>query len=347
MERKIINIESTSVGKTTGHNDDDIYIGENFAAVFDGVSNKSSIEINGKTIKIANIIVEALRKIDRKTAPEYAKTLTFDEFVRYINMYIRKYCEYIGIDISDYQLESTGAIYSKYHNQIWIVGDCRAVYDGKVVCNDLKIDDVYANLRAGIIRELLQAGYTKEELAKNDIAKEIIRKPQTIMQYITDTKVADRINKLRADIMTKALIDCGFSETDIEEKELLSIYYSPTELQQYLKNNVNVGTYGYSIFNGINTPVENCVVQDLPIDVKTIRLSSDGFPAEILKTSKDLGQAIRQIRKLADNDPLSINESKGVKGAIRQSKRDNILAVDDASAICIAIEYIRERDDER
>lgn len=347
MERKIRNVESTSVGKTTGHNDDDIYIGENFAAVFDGVSHKSSIEVNGKTIKIANIIVEALRKIDRKNAPEYAKTLTFDEFVRYINMYIRKYCEHIGINISDYQLESTGAIYSKYHNQIWIVGDCRAVYDGNVICNDLKIDNVSADLRAAIIRELLQAGYTEKDIAQNDISKEIIRRPQTITQYVTDKNVIDRINKHREDIMRRTLMECGFSETDIEEQSLLKKYYSPSELQQYLKNNVNVGEYGYSIFNGINTPVENCVVQDLPANVKSIRLSSDGFPIEILKGSKDLGQAIRRIRKLADNDPLSINESKGVKGAIRQSKRDNILAVDDASAICIAIESLKERDDER
>lgn len=347
MERKIRNVESTSVGKTTGHNDDDIYIGENFAAVFDGVSHKSSIEVNGKTIKIANIIVEALRKIDRKNAPEYAKTLTFDEFVRYINMYIRKYCEHIGINISNYQLESTGAIYSKYHNQIWIVGDCRAVYDGNIICNDLKIDSVYADLRATIIRELLQSGYTEESLAQNDIAKDIIKRSENITKYITDKNVIDRINKCREETMTRTLIECGFSKADIEEQGLLNKYYSPSELQQYLKNNVNVGDYGYSIFNGINTPLENCVVQDLPANVKSIRLSSDGIPVEVLKSSKDLGQAIRRIRKLADDDPLSISESKGVKGAIRQSKRDDILAVDDASAICIAIEYVKERDDER
>lgn len=347
MERKIINVESTSVGKTTGHNDDDMYIGENFVAVIDGVSGKSSIEVNGKTIKIANIITEALRKIDRKTAPEYAKTLTFDEFVRYINMYIRKYCEHIGVDISDYQLEATGAIYSKYHNQIWIVGDCRAVYDGNIVSNDLKIDDVYTTLRLAVIEELLKAGYTERDIAQNDISREIIRSPQNVSQYVTDTNAIDRINKCRVDIMRKALVDCGFSETDIEERNLVSRYYSPIELQQYLKNNVNAGSYGYSIFNGINTPVENCVVQDLPPNVRNIRLSSDGFPVQVLRDSKDLGQAIRRIRRLAENDPLSINENKAVRGAIRQSKRDNILAIDDASAVSIAIEYARERDDER
>lgn len=347
MERRIINVESTSVGKTTGHNDDDIYIGENFAAVFDGVSNKSSIEVDGKKIKVANIITEALKKIDGKNAPEYAKTLTFDEFVRYINMYIRKYCEHIGIDIRDYQLESTGAIYSKYHNQIWIVGDCRAVYDGNMVSNDLKIDDVYVRLRLAIIEELLKSGYTEEDIAREDVSKKIIERPQDVAKYVTDSDTIDRINKIRTEIMRQALIDSGFSETDIEEKNLLSTYYNPIELQQYLKNNKNAESYGYSVFNGINTPLENCIVQNLPQDVKNIRLSSDGFPIEVLKDSKDLGQAIRKIRKLAKSDPLSIYTNKSLRSAIRQSVRDNILAIDDASAVSIKIEYTRERDDER
>ena len=53
MQRKIVNRESYSVGKHEGHNDDDIYIGKDFVAVIDGVSNKSSIVIDGKQIKMA------------------------------------------------------------------------------------------------------------------------------------------------------------------------------------------------------------------------------------------------------------------------------------------------------
>ena len=69
---------------------------------------------------------------------------------------------------------------------------------------------------------------------------------------------------------------------------------------------------------------------------------------EILNNDKDLGYAIRANRRLAEIDPLCINENRGVKGASKQTQReDNILAFDDASAVDIMIERIEERDDER
>lgn len=347
IKRIIKNIESISIGKTTGHNDDSIYIGENFAAVIDGVSQKSTVNVKGKEIKVAKIITEALSKIDRKDAPRYAKTLTFDEFVRYINMYIRKYCEHIGISVFDYQLEATGVIYSKYYNQIWLVGDCIAIYDGNIVSNELKIDKVYIGLRIGIIEELIKLGYTKASLIENDIAKEIIKKPESISKYVTDKKVEDRIRAYIKSTMWRTLIECGFSEQEIEEQELLQKYYNPIELQKDLKNNSQCRQYGYSVFNGISTPIQNCKVEDLPTDVKYIKLASDGFSAQVLRKSKDLGQAIRKTRKLAKIDPLSIDENRTVRAAVRQNRRENILAIDDASAVIIGIESKRERDDER
>lgn len=346
-KRKIKNVESTSIGKTTGHNDDGIYIGENFAAVIDGVSSKSTVEVNGKKVNIANIIIEALEKLDRPSAPVYAKTLSFEEFVEYINMYIRKYCQTINISLTDTPLEATAAIYSKYYNQIWIIGDCRAIYDGNVISNDLKIDEVYTDLRVKIINELLNSGYRAEKLWKEDISKKIIANPQDISQYISDEELVAKIGSQISSTMKQSLLECGFTEKEIEEQGLLEKYRNPRDLQQYLKNNPNVGEYGYSVLNGIKTATENCICQDLPENVRDIKLFSDGFPIEALRNRKDLGYAIRKIRSLASNDPLSINRNKAVKAAIRQSNRDEILAIDDASAVNIAIEHIEERDDER
>lgn len=142
-KRKIINKESTSIGKYYGKNDDGIFIGQNFVAVIDGVSNRSTITINDTKIKMADIIIEAMKKIDGPTSPEYAKELNFEEFITYINMYVRKYCQNKGYELKENELEATSAIYSKYHNQIWMIGDCRAVYDGNLVQNELEIDKLY------------------------------------------------------------------------------------------------------------------------------------------------------------------------------------------------------------
>jgi len=81
------------------------------------------------------------------------------------------------------------------------------------------------------------------------------------------------------------------------------------------------------------------------VRVSNLILTSDGIPQNTLKKSKDVGQMIRRIRRLAKNDLLSINENKAVRNATLQ--RDKHYALDDASAIIIEVEYINERDEER
>lgn len=347
-DRKIINVESTSIGKCPGKNDDDIYIGENYAAAIDGVSNKSTIETNGKTIKIANIITEAISKLDKKEAPLYAKTLEFEDFANWINIYIKKYCQHNGIDISDKQFEATGAIYSKHHNQIWVVGDCRAIYDGTVIQHELKIDGVYADIRAKILSILLENGYTEKELFEYDISNDILKNPEETSKIIKDEKTAAQIQNYIKEKMRETLLDFGFSEEDIEKENLIEKFNTPKKLQDYSKNNPNANEYGYSVFNGIRTEPKNCIVRDLPENVRRIRLFSDGFPVKLLNNDRDLGYAIRQNRKLAKLDPLCIYENLEVKGTQKQSKRDNnFLAFDDSSAVDIMIKQIEERDDER
>lgn len=344
-ERKIKNIESTSIGKKTDKNDDDIYIGENFVAVIDGVSYKSEINVGEKNIKIANIITEAIKKIDRPTAPDYAKTLEFEEFVKYVNMYIKKYCEHINYPIEEKPLEATGAIYSKYHNQIWIVGDCRAVYDDKTIENELKIDEVYMDIRVELIKALQKAGISQQELFSKDVTEEIIANHEKINKYIKDEKEKDRIQTYIENTMIQALEKCGFSKNEIQEKNLLEKYYNPRNLQQHIKNNPDVGEFGYSVFNGVYTEMKNCTKIDLPENVKKIKLTSDGIPINISKNNSNIGQVIRKIRKLAKNDPLSINENKAVRNATVQ--RDKNYALDDASEVDFEIEYIDKRDEER
>lgn len=344
--RKIINIESTSIGKTRKKNDDGLYIGENFAAVIDGVSSKSSIMVNGEKVGIADIIIDAIKKIDRKNAPIYAKTLNLDEFSRAINMYIKKFCDKNDISLQEHKLEATAAIYSKYYNQIWLVGDCRAVYDGKIIDNELKADDLYAEIRLEIVKSLLRNGYTEDDIFREDVSSEIIKYPETYSKYIKNKNEVSRIQGFIQQKMYQALLDADFSVEDITKYNLLKKYSHPQLLQEYAKNNPKAGQYGYSVFNGIYTPVENCKVETLPESVKNIRLSTDGFPMYILKKSRDMGDAIRENRRLSWSDPISIDKNYGIHNSVPRG--DGHIAFDDETAIDIRIDNVREeRDDER
>ena len=340
MQRRIVNIESFSAGKEQGRNDDSIYIGKDFAAVIDGVSDKSSVLIKGRKVKIAEIITEAISKLDRLEAPEYAKTLSFDKWVDLINLYIKVYLQRNGVGEEVGNLEATGVIYSKYNNQIWLVGDCRAIYDGEVVQNPLKTDEVVVDIRKKIIEGLLKSGYTQEQLMKEDVSKSIIIKPELLSKHIKNPIIIEGIEKYRTERIKKALLEGGFSEEEIEEQNLIQKYYNPRDLQKLAKNNPNIGSLGYSVFNGENTEIKNCKIVTLPNDVRTIKLFSDGFPIDALNNDKDIGYAVRTIRKRAENDLLSINTNPATHVSVRYSKNPNRIeefAIDDASAVIIEI----------
>ena len=340
-ERVIKHIESFSAGKKQGHNDDNFYIGKDFVAVIDGVSNRSSVEVDGKQIKIAQIITEAIRKMDRPGAPVYAKTLSFEECVKFINLYIKDYLEKYGLNDQVGKMEATGVFYSRFHNQIWLVGDCKAIYDGKVAQNPLRIDEVVVDIRLKLVETLLSVGYSEEDLMEDDISLKIIKEPSSLTDYISNPELVAEIEAFRTEKIKQALRECGFSEDEIEAEGLIQKYYNPRDLQQVLKNNPDMGPMGYAVFNGIYTETRNCKVVNLPRDVKEIRMFSDGFPVDALNNNKDLGYAVRKIRRRAKHDKLSIRGNRAVHNSVRYSRMKNRkveYAIDDASAVVIRIE---------
>lgn len=335
MKRKIKHIESISSGKQKGKNDDDIFVGEDYAAVIDGVSHKSKIDTENGEMKIARIITDAIRKLD---GTNYAKIMDFDTFVQYVNWYIGRFLREHGAQKFIGKMEATGVIYSKQKNQIWLVGDCRAIYDGHVVKNPLKIDDVYIDIRIKIINALLQSGYSKEFLRENDISKDIIHHPEKLSNYISNPEAREEIEEFRRSKIKTTLLECGFTEEEIEKEDLVLKYYNPRELQAMLKNNPKVcGDYGYAVFNGQYTEQKNCRVVTLPEDVKSIKLFSDGFSIDSFKKNRDIGYAVRVGWRKTAKDPLSISINKATHPAKKYGNGAKESAIDDASAVIIEI----------
>lgn len=334
MERKIKHIESFCDGKVREKNDDCLFIGKNFVAVIDGVSHKSSIDINGERLRIADIITKAIETMDRVN-----KTLTFEEAISWINLYIKGYLSGLGLQDKIGTMEATAAIYSEYHNQIWIVGDCRALYDGRKVQNPLKVDELYIAIRKRIIQELMNEGYTKEQLIKHDMSKDIITKPDKLSIHIKDQKRRVQLEEFWNNKIKEALLRCGFSNEQIERKNLVQTYHNPRDLQKAAKNNPNFGPYGYAIFNGERTETSNCTVVALPENVKRIVLSTDGFPLNTL--NKDIGHAVRMRNKRAKEDILSKEKNSATHNAAIWSSDERFntrYAIDDATAVIFEVE---------
>lgn len=328
MSRKLRIEEMGSFGKKGLENNDDIYAGDNYAAVIDGVSHKNQISNGSKKIEVAEIIVEAIRDIDGANAPIYS----FPAFLKYTNEYINEF--YSAYNLSQ-NLEATGVIYSKYHNQIWLVGDCRAICDGKLIENPLEIDLVYSTMRNLIIEALLSEGYDAESIIKADISKSMVEDIYKIPLYIKDAEKARRLKEQLETIIQSALLEAGFTKEQIVQERLFEKYKNPRKLQEYAKNNPNAGIFGYAVFNGRYTEIKNCKVETLSNDVKNITLSSDGFPTEVLK-GKSIGKAVRATRKQSAENKLGLGYTH-IAYPYEEKRGRIIYNIDDVSALFLSI----------
>ena len=199
--------------------EDGISISDDFIAVIDGVSSQSNFRYNNKKLGkiICEILLDAIPKLDKK--------LDCYQAIDFLNEFIIKYYKEHGIyeEISDDAANQPSAsviIYSKYYNQIWLIGDCRALYGNTLLENKLKVDELYTQIRKMTIEYLLKTGYTEEQLLENDIAKKFIQNLSKRQPYIR--------NKTFNSEFDYVVID-GFNEPD---KKLIKCIDVPKEVKE-------------------------------------------------------------------------------------------------------------------
>lgn len=118
--------------------EDGICVTENFIAVIDGVSSQSEFRYNNKKLGkiICDILLEAIPKLDTK--------LDCYQSIDFLNNYILDFYKKHGIFEKIYndaanQPSASVIMYSKKANQIWLIGDCMALYGDTIVENKLDI----------------------------------------------------------------------------------------------------------------------------------------------------------------------------------------------------------------
>jgi hypothetical protein len=66
-------------------------------------------------------------------------------------------------------------IYSKYHHQVWFVGDCQCRVDGETIRNPNGVDEFIAGVRCMINQSEVLQGKSIEWLLENDPGSEFIK----------------------------------------------------------------------------------------------------------------------------------------------------------------------------
>lgn len=148
--------------------EDSLYISKDFVAVIDGVSSKSSFRYQGKTTgKLASEIIHTAFDGIRREAK-------LGEVLHALNCQLRRF--YDEVDFTDDRklkgLQAACVIYSDFHREIWMIGDCQAWVDGERYENPKRSDEVLSAMRSLVIHTLLMENHDMAEAQR--VARKVI-----------------------------------------------------------------------------------------------------------------------------------------------------------------------------
>lgn len=153
--------------------EDGIFYNDDFVAVIDGCTNKSAKIYDKTPGRIAMEII-------KKSIATFKKDISSKEAFNTISKDIQSW--YIENSILDIvkkdprkRISAITVIYSKFHHQLWFVGDCQAIINNKKIYHfPLLIENHTSSLRSFLIYAELQKGKDENTLLEKDIAREAL-----------------------------------------------------------------------------------------------------------------------------------------------------------------------------
>ena len=158
-------IESKIEGKKSPEScEDGLVVTADFVAVIDGSTSKTPHHLSPdmKNGRYAMVLISEY--IQHELKPES----TVEDFCEGVTSYIyNKVYRQQGIEEQmqahpEERLTASAILYSKAKNEVWMVGDCQAIIDGKLYENNKPFEDIVARRRVELIRQ----GFTPQEARK-------------------------------------------------------------------------------------------------------------------------------------------------------------------------------------
>ena len=153
--------------------EDGIVVTDNFAAVVDGSTSKSSFRMDGKTSGLMGmeLVCDALRQLPPDCSVQ--------EAVNFLTGRIRRFYDEHQLyedakRHGEHRLTASAVIYSCQKHEIWMVGDCLCRFNGKTYGNPKPVDKLLADIRSDILHYLLRKGHSIASLQEHDLGREWI-----------------------------------------------------------------------------------------------------------------------------------------------------------------------------
>jgi hypothetical protein len=160
-------IESKIVGKKSQEAcEDGMVITDDFIAVIDGSTSKTPKHLNPdmKNGRYAMMLIsEYIRE-------ELKADASVDDFCQGITAYIyNKVYEKLGVEERlkehpEERLTASAILYSRTRNEVWMVGDCQAIIDGKLYENGKPYEQEIARKRVELIEQGLSPAEARKQI---------------------------------------------------------------------------------------------------------------------------------------------------------------------------------------
>lgn len=160
-------IESSIIGKKCPEAcEDGMVVTDDFIAVIDGSTSKTPKHLNPdmKNGRYAMMLIsEYIRE-------ELKADASVDEFCQGVTAYIyNKVYEKLGVEERlkehpEERLTASAILYSRTRNEVWMVGDCQAIIDGKLYENGKPYEEKIARKRVELIEQGLSSAEARKQI---------------------------------------------------------------------------------------------------------------------------------------------------------------------------------------
>lgn len=160
-------IESSIIGKKSPEAcEDGMVVTDDFIAVIDGSTSKTPKHLNPdmKNGRYAMMLIsEYIRE-------ELKADASVDDFCQGVTAYIyNKVYEKLGVEEQlkehpEERLTASAILYSRTRNEVWMVGDCQAIIDGKLYENGKPYEQEIARKRVELIEQGLSPAEARKQI---------------------------------------------------------------------------------------------------------------------------------------------------------------------------------------
>ena len=293
-------IESSIIGKKSSEAcEDGMVVTDDFIAVIDGSTSKTPKHLNPdmKNGRYAMMLIsEYIRE-------ELKADASVDDFCQGVTSYIyNKVYEKLGVEERlkehpEERLTASAILYSRTRNEVWMVGDCQAIIDGKLYENGKPYEQEIARKRV----ELIEQGLSPAEARKQ--IEPLLIKAMLSGQNQTYT-VIDGFPIYREGVKVVSVSDSSSVQGSVSSSDSSSVQDSVSSSDSC------------SVQDPVSCSGSASASDTIPSSSSEIVLASDGYP--FLKPTLAASEAA--LAEQIANDPQNIRSFIATKGIVEGNK---------------------------